>query len=75
MDPRTALALITLIDHVALAIRLGPKVKANYDALSARVRSMVDNDREPTDAEWEDFGRRASEGSNRLRAAAALLDE
>lgn len=75
MDPRTALALISLIDHVALAIRLGPKVKAEYAKLSASVRSMVDNDRAPTDAEWRDFGIRLNEGSARLRAAAALLDE
>ncbi len=75
MDPRAILALISLIDHLALAVRFGPKAKADYGKLSAAVRSMVANDRDPTDAEWEDFGRRINEGSARLRAAAALLDE
>lgn len=75
MDPRTALAIVSLLDHLALAIRLGPKAHRDYESLSARVRNMVANERPPTDTEWTDLGRKLDSSSARLRAAAALLNE
>ena len=75
MNPQLLLAIIQLVDHVALALRLGPKAKREFDILSSLVRSMVVNDREPTEQEWRILKGKVETASARLRAAAALLDE
>ena len=75
MSPQVLIAIISLIEHVALGLRLGPKAKKEYALLSAKVRSLVDNDRDPSAEEWADLGRSIDSASSRLRAAAALLDE
>lgn len=74
MNVGTLLVVLSLIDHIALAVDMAPRVKKEYDALSFCIRRLVANDREPTHVEWLDIGRRMEVASKRLRDAHALLE-
>ena len=47
-----AIAGLKLLDVIAFAAQLAPEVLARYRALSQSVRTMVEEGREPTEAEW-----------------------
>lgn len=52
MNPSTMLAVLKIVDLVATAAVMLPEVRARYDALSAMVKLMVEEGRDPTPEEW-----------------------
>lgn len=52
MTQQTAMMLLRLIDLVALGATMAPTLRASYDDLSTRLKSMVADGRDPTPEEW-----------------------
>jgi hypothetical protein len=75
MNPSTLILILGLIDHLALAVNMAPKVKAEFDAISVKVREMVAEGRDPTREEWDELAKRHSDAATRLRRAAAVLND
>ena len=46
------LLILKLIDTLAMGVEMAIDVRARYDAVSAKVRKMVEEDRDPTPEEW-----------------------
>ncbi len=68
MSPKTSLLILRLLDLIALGASLAPEIMARYRDISAKVRTMVEEDRDPTPEEWgeldaetEDLFRRIQE--------------
>jgi hypothetical protein len=74
MNPSTVALLLTLIDYLALAMGMAPKVKRDYDLLAIKIREMVAEGRDPTREEWDELHRRIARASDRLRAVDAALN-
>jgi hypothetical protein len=47
--------ILRLIDLIALGATLAPGIMARYRDISARIRVMVEEDRDPTPDEWADL--------------------
>jgi hypothetical protein len=52
MNPRTAQLILRLLDMIALGASLAPEIMARYRDTSAKVRTMVEEGRDPTQDEW-----------------------
>lgn len=52
MSAATMLTVLKLVDLVATAAVMLPEIRARYDALSALVKTMVEEGRDPTPEEW-----------------------
>lgn len=63
-----AMALALLDALVPLLARI-PALQARYDELKARVRIIVEEDREPTDEEWQEFFSKHEQLRARLKDA------
>ncbi len=55
MNPRTAQLILRLLDMIALGASLAPEIMARYRDTSAKVRTMVEEGRDPTPDEWADL--------------------
>lgn len=75
MTQQQALLLLRLIDTLAFLLREAPQVKRDYDALSAKVRTFVEEDRDPTPAETAELGDRLRNLSAELQARALELGQ
>lgn len=55
MSPQTSLLILRLIDLIALGATLAPEITERYRDIAARVRVMVEEDRDPTQDEWDEL--------------------
>jgi len=68
--PGAILVLLKLLDVLAVLLASYPGAKDRFDRLSAKVRTMVEEGRDPTDEEWDELNAETRELSDRLQAAA-----
>ncbi len=55
MNPRTAQLILRLLDMIALGASLAPEIMARYRDTSAKVRTMVEEGRDPSPEEWAEL--------------------
>ena len=71
MDPATILLLTNLIDLIASAIELAPEVNARKEKYLSMIRIMVEEGREPSDAEWAELLDDSDDVTEELRRVVA----
>lgn len=71
MDPMVALLLVRVIDLIASGIELLPEANARKDKYLGMIRTMVEEDRSPTDAEWADLLGDTDDVTNEIRRIVA----
>lgn len=55
MDPTVALLIIKVLDLIASGLELAPELAARKDRYLTMIRAMIEEDRGPTDAEWDEL--------------------
>ena len=66
MSPEVALLIVRILDLLAFGLRHAPEMVAEVRTLNAKVREMVEQNRDPSPEEWADLEARLE------RASAAL---
>ena len=52
MTAATLVLLVQGLDLLVLGIEMAPQIRAAFQDMTAAVRTMVEEDRDPTPAEW-----------------------
>lgn len=66
MNPKTIDMVLKLIDLLALGISITPSIKSSYDEQKSKIQIMVDENRDPTQEEWEELLSVVQENTNVL---------
>lgn len=45
--------ILKLLDLIILGVKIAPSVKAAYEEHRAQIQKMIDEEREPTQEEWD----------------------
>lgn len=61
MPASTVLLILKLIDLVALGAQMAPAILARVTAASDKIKIMVKEERDPTDAEWAELDRETND--------------
>lgn len=69
MNPATALLILKVIDLLAAGTQLFGEDKERYDRLTGKIRVMVEENRGPTDEEFDELLDESDALTERLRAA------
>jgi len=55
MSPATVALILKAMDLVAMGVTMVPEMKARYDEVTAKLKEMANEGRDPTDAEWKEL--------------------
>lgn len=55
MSPEQIKLLFKVLDIIALGAQLAPQLKAQYDKSKAKLEQIVSENRDPTQAEWDEI--------------------
>ena len=58
MSPEVALLIVRILDLLAFGLRHAPEMVAEVRTLNAKVREMVEQNRDPSPEEWRSEERR-----------------
>ena len=61
--------ILRLLDLIALGASLAPEIMARYRDVSAKVRAMVEEDRDPTPEEWGELDAETEDLYRRIQNA------
>ncbi len=62
----SALAILRLLDLVVAGLTIAPVVMARYRHHRALIENMIEEDRDPTEAEWDELNLSISQSRNEL---------
>jgi len=68
MTGGTLLLLVKIIDGIAFAVEHAPAMIAKWRGHLALIRTLINEQRDPTDAEWAEVDATASAQTDALRA-------
>lgn len=74
MNPATALLILRMVDLLAAGLQFTGESRARYDRLSAKVKTMIEEGRDPTEQEFDELFAESDALTERLRAARAAKD-
>lgn len=64
--------LFKILDLVLLAAKVVPEIKMDYDVAKAKLKQLLEEDRNPTDLEWKDLEDKIDSLNDRLNTNKAL---
>ena len=74
MTPQILLIVLRLIDLLATGLALIPEIRARYDESSAKLRTIIEEGREPTPAEFLELLAESESLTQKLRDAVAAKE-
>lgn len=69
MNPQTALLILKILDLLSTAVLTARELREEYDALSGKLREMVESGRNPTDDEFDQLSRDTDSLVSKLRGS------
>lgn len=69
MNPATALLILRVLDMLVAGLELAPALKRRASGATARIKVMIEEDRDPTPEEWDELLVETDNLTDSIRAA------